>query len=175
MDGNKKINAPEIGSNISFDPTNTFFARFEDVAIAFRILWDNAEGAKAALYNDGFEYKPSRESFNFKNNKGLRITLKHPDNGKLKIGMWWKVQEGINSDADFLKFRTSILEAKVSALEENGIADISVLTPSGKLGVKADLNKKQRLEYYLPVPLPKIFFLMQMEKNLANLSLKNIL
>ncbi len=155
--GNKKINTPEVGNNISFDQTNTFFARFENVAIAFRILWDNAGGAKAAFYNDGFEYKPSREFFNFKNNKGLRITLKHPDNGKLKIAMWWKVQEGINSDADFLRFRTSILEAKVNASEENGITDISVLTASGKLGVKADLTKKQRLDYYLPTPLPKDF------------------
>lgn len=156
--GNKKVNAPGVGSNVSFDQTNTFFARFEDVAIAFRILWDNADkGVKAALYNDGFEYKPSRESFSLTNNKALRITLKHPDNGEVKIAMWWKVQEGINNDADFLKFRQSVLSTPVSVSDKNGIVDVSVLTPSGKLGVKADLAKQQRLDYYLPTPLPNDF------------------
>ncbi|MBS1656175.1 MAG: hypothetical protein JSU05_15080, partial [Bacteroidetes bacterium] len=156
--GNKKINTPAVGANISFDETNTFFARFEDVVVAFRILWDNADKeTKAALYNDGFTYNPSRESFALKENKGLRITLKHPDNGEVKIAMWWKVQEGIHTEADFLKFRQSVLNAKTRVFAKDGIVDISVLTPLGKLGVKADLNTKQRLDYYLPVPLPKNF------------------
>ncbi|KAA9041203.1 hypothetical protein FW778_03980 [Ginsengibacter hankyongi] len=156
--GNRKINILEKGRSIAFDTTNTFFARFEDVVIAFRILWDNADkGVKPALYNDGFEYKPAREYFSLKNNKGLRITLKHPDNGVVKIAMWWKIQEGINSATDFLKFRQSVLSAPVSVSNNNGVADISVLTPAGKLGVKADLIRKRRLDYYLPTPLPKDF------------------
>jgi hypothetical protein len=67
------------------------------------------------------------------------------------------VQEGINSNADFLKFRQVVLNAPVNASDENGITDISVLTASGKLGVKADLSKNKRLEYYLPTHLPKDF------------------
>lgn len=156
--GDKKVGTPAIGSRIDFDETNTFFARFEDVAIAIRILWDNAGNEeKPTLYNDGFEYNPARESFSIENNKALRITLKHPADGKAKIAMWWKVQEGIAGDEDFLKFRQSVLKAPINISEKNGIADISVLTASGKLGVRADLVKKQRLDYYLPVPLPKDF------------------
>lgn len=156
--GNQKINTPDVGHNVAFDKTNTFFARFENVAVAFRILWDNADkGEKAVLYNDGFKYTPARESFSLTNDRALRITLKHPHNGEVKIAMWWKVQEGINSQADFLKFMQSILQAPVNVSEKNGIADISVLTASGKLGVKSDLIKKQRLAYYLPTPIPKDF------------------
>ena len=35
--------------------------------------------------------------------------------------------------------------------------DISVKTQSGKLGVKADILNKKRLDYYNPKPLPKDF------------------
>ena len=35
--GKTKINTPNVGSKTVFEETNTFFARFEDVVIAFRI------------------------------------------------------------------------------------------------------------------------------------------
>ena len=156
--GNTKIDVPKPGEKISFDETNTFTARFEDVAIAFRILWDNsAKDVKAALYNDGFQYNPSREAFHLEHNAAFRLTLRHPNNGTARIAMWWKVQEGIKSDADFQKFRQTVLKAQVKVEEENGIVDISVLTPSGKLGVKSDIVNKKRLEYYNPNPLPANF------------------
>jgi len=156
--GNNKIRIPEIGSKISLEETNTFFARFEDVAIGIRILWNDAgNGVRAALYNDGYQYEPKRENFQLVHNKALRLTLKHSDNGKAAIAMWWKVQEGIKSDVDFLKFRQTLLKAPVFVSDKDGIIEISVKTSSGKLGVKADLNNKLRLEYYNPVPLPENF------------------
>ena len=156
--GNEKTTVPEIGGKAEFDETNTFFARFEDVAVAIRILWDNAgKDAKMALCNDGFMYRPNRENFKMANNKGLRLTLQHPGNGKGAIAMWWKVEEGITSEADFSAFRQNILATPVSVLEKDGVIDVSVATPSGKLGVKADILNKKRLEYYLPHPLPADF------------------
>lgn len=156
--GNRKTAVPEAGGNVAFDETNTFFARFEDVAISIRILWDNAgKNAKMALYNDGFSYQPNRENFRMANNKGLRLTLQHPDDGKGAIAMWWKVEEGITSDADFSKFRQKVLKTPVLVNEKDGIVDISVSTPSGKLGVKSDIVRKKRLAYYNPKPLPKDF------------------
>jgi hypothetical protein len=156
--GNKKTTVPEIGGKIALDETNTFFARFEDVAISIRILWDNAtKDAKMALFNDGFSYQPSRENFRMANNKGLRLTLQHPDNGKGVVAMWWKVEEGIDTDADFLKFRQAVVNAAVSANEKDGIVDVSVSTPSGKLGIKAAVATKKRLTYYNPNPLPQNF------------------
>jgi hypothetical protein len=71
--------------------------------------------------------------------------------------MWWKVEEGISTDADFLKFRQAVLNAAVSANEKDGIVDVSVFTPSGKLGVKANIATKKRLAYYNPDPLPQNF------------------
>ncbi len=156
--GNTKFSKPAIGSNQSFDKTKTIFLRFEDVAIAIRILWDNAdEAVNASLYNDGFAYESAREKFQLKNNKALRITLQHPNNGKASIAMWWKTAEGIKSDADFTKFRATVLNAPVQVNESNGLVDVSVTTAAGKLGVKGDLKNKKRLEYYNPVPLPKDF------------------
>jgi len=156
--GSKKITAPEAGGKVEFDETNTFFARFEDVAISIRILWDNAgKDAKMALYNDGFSYQPKRENFRMANNKGLRLTLQHPDNGKGVVAMWWKVEEGITSEADFSKFRQKVLKTPVLINEKDGIIDLAVSTPSGKLGVKADIATKKRLAYYNPQPLPKNF------------------
>ena len=156
--GNGKIIVPGIGGKVSLDQTNTFFARFEDVAIAIRLLWDNADkGVKMSLYNDGFTYQPSRENFKMANGNGLRLTLQHPNNGKGAIAMWWKVEEGITGDADFLKFRQTILKSPVSLNEKDGIIDISVLTISGKLGIKADMANKKRLIYYNPKPLPQDF------------------
>jgi hypothetical protein len=156
--GNSKITVPETGGKAAFDNTNTLFARFEDVAVAFRILWDNADkGSRAYLYNDGFKYESARESFQLKNNKALRITLRHPENGKAGIAMWWKVEEGIKSDADLLKFRQTVLNAHVKVSDEKGIMDISVMTPSGKLGIRSNLTNKKRLDYYNPQPLPNGF------------------
>lgn len=153
--GNKKIKVPEIGSNLVLDDTNTLFARYEDVAISFRILWDNTDkSVKAALCNDGFKYESHREIFQFKHNEALRLTLRHPDNGKAQIAMWWKIEEGIKNNADFMKFRKQVLNAPVMVDQQNGIMDLIVTTPSGKLGVKTDVANKKRLNYYNPVPLP---------------------
>jgi hypothetical protein len=90
-------------------------------------------------------------------NNVMRITLQHSINGKAVIAMWWKTQEGIHSAADFAKFRNQVLQAKVSATESKGIVDVSVMTSAGKLGVKANLNTKKRLDYYNPFPLPNDF------------------
>ncbi len=158
--GNTKISIPAIGEKAEMDASNTFFARFEDVVIAIRILWDNmAHGSKAALYNDGFLYNSTREKFQMKNNAALRLTLKHDSNGKAAIAMWWKAEEGIKTEADFRNFRNKVLSAPVAIITENGQLDISVTTPSGKLGVKANLLNMKRLEYYNPVPMPKEFLL----------------
>ena len=156
--GNDIISVPEMGGKIAFDQTNTLFARFEDVGFAIRILWSNADqGTKMTLCNDGFNYQPTRENFKMANGKGLRLTLQHPENGKGALAMWWKVEEGIKSDADFLRFRNKVLNAPVSVNEKDGIIDISVSTPAGKLGVKADITNKKRLNYYNPTPLPQDF------------------
>ena len=156
--GNGKISVPEAGGKIAFDQTNTFFARFEDVGFAIRILWSNADqGIKMTLYNDGFNYQPTRENFKMANDKGLRLTLQHPENGKGVIAMWWKVEEGITGDAQFNKFRQSIANTPINVTDKNGIIDISVITSSGKLGIKADIQKKKRLTWYNPTPLPGNF------------------
>ncbi len=158
--GNQKISVPAVGGKTNLEKTKTFFARFEDVAIAFRYLWDDA-GADVypALYNDGFAYTSARENFDLPHNKTLRLTLTHSNNGKAAVAMWWKAQEGIKTAADFATFRQKILQARVTANDLNGLVDISVQTLSGKLGVKADLVKKNRLAYYNPTPLPNTFLL----------------
>jgi hypothetical protein len=71
--------------------------------------------------------------------------------------MWWKVKEGIKSDADFSKFRKKVLSAPVKIEEKNGIADVAVNTQAGWLGVKTDVANKKRLNYYNPKPLPANF------------------
>jgi len=71
--------------------------------------------------------------------------------------MWWKAVEGIKTDAEFLAFRKSILNAPVDVSEKNGVIAVSVLTASGKLGVQADVINKKRLNYYNPMPLPDNF------------------
>ena len=91
------------------------------------------------------------------NNEAIRLTLRHPDTGKAAIAMWWKVAEGIKTEAEFSKFRQTVLDAPVYIDVNQGIADISVKTPSGQLGVKANLTVKKRLAYYNPVPLPQNF------------------
>jgi hypothetical protein len=156
--GNDKISVPVVGGKIAFDQTNTFFGRFEDVGFAIRILWNNEDqGTKMTLYNDGFNYQPTRENFKMANGRGLRLTLQHPGNGKGAIAMWWKVEEGIKTDADFLRFRKKVLNAPVVVNEKEGIIDISVSTPAGKLGIKADITNKKRLNYYNPTLLPPDF------------------
>lgn len=156
--GNNKIEVPDVGGKVAFDQTNTFFGWFEDVAVAIRVLWDNAEkGTKMSLFNDGFIYTPNRENFKMANNKGLRLTLTHPNNEKGAIAMWWKTEEGIKSEADFQKFRQKVLNTPVTVNENNGIVDISVETQSGKLGLKTDIVNRKRLDYYNPVPLPNDF------------------
>jgi hypothetical protein len=152
--GNTRIMQRSVGNAIPLDSTNTFFATFEDVAIAIKIMYSNADnGERATLYNDGFKYNANREAFNLVHNEALRLTLKHPNNGKGNIVMWWKAAEGIDTDAKFQAFRNSVLDAPNSVTEANGVVDVSVQTTSGKLGLKADLKKKLRLDYYNPIPL----------------------
>lgn len=155
--GNKKVNVPDAGKRMELDASRTFFARFEDVAIAFRFIWDDTGNAVASLYNDGFNYQSSREQFQLKHNKTMRLTLRHSDNGKAAIAMWWKQEEGIRTAADFLKFRTKVLSAPITVNAQNGVVDIAVMTEAGKLGVKADLSNKKRLGYYNPSAMPASF------------------
>lgn len=159
--GKTRKQTPQKGESLVLDETNTFFARFEDVAIAFRYLhYNTAEGVRPALYNDGFAYTSSREQFTLKHNKALRLTLQHPNDGKATVAMWWKTAEGIRTDADFTRFRQSVLNAPVTIQETNGITEISVLTASGKLGVQADLVNKKRVSYINPSVLPQDFLFM---------------
>lgn len=152
--GNTRVMQRAVGTEIPLDSTNTFFATFEDVAIAIKIIYSNADnGEKATLYNDGFKYTANREVFNLVHNEALRLTLKHPNNGKGNIVMWWKAAEGIDTDAKFKDFRNSVLDAPVSVTEANGVVDVSIQTTSGKLGLKADIKKKIRLDYYNPTTL----------------------
>ncbi|MBB5441162.1 hypothetical protein HDC92_004867 [Pedobacter sp. AK017] len=155
--GNKKINVPDAGKGIELDTSRTFFARFEDVAISFRLIWDDTGEGRASLYNDGFNYQSSREQFQLKHNKTMRLTLRHSNNGKAAIAMWWKVEEGIKTAADFLKFRKKVLSAPLIVNVQNGVVEVAVVTANGKLGVKADLSSKKRLAYYNPSPLPASF------------------
>jgi hypothetical protein len=152
--GNTRIMQRAVGTEIPLDSTNTFFAKFEDVAIAIKILYSNADnGERATLFNDGFKYNSSREAFNLVHNEALRLTLKHPNNGKGNIVMWWKAEEGIDTEAKFKSFRNLVLDAPVTITDSNNVLDVSVQTTSGKLGLKADLKKKVRLDYYNPTPL----------------------
>ena len=48
--------------------------------------------------------------------------------------MWWKLQEGIKSDADFQKFRQTVLKAPVSVNYKDDVIEAIVKTPSGNLG-----------------------------------------
>jgi len=155
--GDHKINIPAVGEKIALEASNTVIARFEDVAIAFRIIYSNADNNAAYLFNDGFAYESGRQSFKLEHNKVLRLTIQHPDNQKATIAMWWKAVEGIKTDAEFLAFRKSILNAPVDVSEKNGVIAVSVLTASGKLGVQADVINKKRLNYYNPMPLPDNF------------------
>jgi hypothetical protein len=156
--GNQKIVVPAVGASTALDASNTFFARFEDVAIAFKYLISNADdSSKPRLYNDGFAYQSAREKFQMVNSQALRLTLQHPSNGKAMIAMWWKTAEGIKTDADFKKFRESVLSAPVQVSNQNGIVDVKVTTAAGVLGVKSDLNIKKRLDYYNPTALPADF------------------
>lgn len=158
--GNRKIEVPAMSSKVEFDATQTFFARFEDVVIAFRFLWSNTTaGVRPALHNDGFKYASSRERFSLKHNKALRITLQHAKDEMAKVAMWWKVAEGIKTDRAFAQFRQEVLKAEVILKEENGQIDLAVMTKAGKLGLRADLPNKKRLAYYNPQPLPQEFLL----------------
>jgi hypothetical protein len=119
--GNQQVTVLDIGAKADFDTTQTLFARFEDVVIAFRFLWTNAEkGMKPALYNDGFKFVASREKFPLQHNAALRITLRHPKDGKADVAMWWKTAEGIKSDRAFADFRQEVLKAEVAVKAENG-------------------------------------------------------
>ena len=156
--GNKKVTIPAIGEQVGLDATKTFFAKFEDVVVAFKILYDDATTNESAyIINDGFQYSASRENFSLTNNKLIRMTLKHSNNGKATIAMWWKTAEGITTDAAFANFRATVLNTSTNVSNNEGILDVSVITPQGKLGVKADLNLKKRIIYYNPSPLPAQF------------------
>lgn len=156
--GNQKISAPAIGASVALDKSNTFFAKFEDVVIAFRYLMSNADdSSQPKLFNDGFKYQSKREKFQMQHSQALRLTLQHPNNGKAVIAMWWKTAEGIKNAEDFRKFRAAFLAAPLQVSNSNGIVEAKVTTSAGVLGVKADLNNKKRLEYYHPMPLPTDF------------------
>lgn len=159
--GNRRFTIPEVGDSIALDSSQTFFGLFEDVAVAIRILWHNAEATEIPrVFNDGFKYSPHREFFQLEHNQAFRLTLKHPDSGKGIIAMWWKAEENINTDDQFKLFRNSVLNAPVTIFSEKDIIDVSVQTKEGKLGVRADVTKKKRLSYDNPIPVPKDFLFL---------------
>lgn len=158
--GNQRINKPAVGASVPMDNTRTLFARFEDVAFAIRILWSNAEtDSIARLYNDGYVHRSHREDVTLDAPEALRLTLKHPSNGKMAISMWWKAVEGIKSDAAFAAFRASILKAPVNIKLNGEVIDVRVTADGKPLGLKADLKNKTRLAYYGGPVIPKDFLL----------------
>jgi hypothetical protein len=62
--------------------------------------------------------------------------------------MWWKVEEGVVGSKAFEKFRNEMNKAQVNISYDQNKIDISVSSPKGLLGLKADLKTKTRLGYY---------------------------
>jgi hypothetical protein len=52
--------------------------------------------------------------------------------------------------------------------EANGILDLHVVTAAGKIGLKADIIRKQRLAYYSPIPIPNDFLFQVNGKEIDN-------
>lgn len=160
--GNTQIGDPasisSAGEALSTEDHQTFFIRFEDVAVGIRyLLVQNDAGAEVPV--SIFNKNKTDSNMGDVMHLSAQLSEDTPTKGKYgAVAMWWRVEEGVNDDAAFEQFRRSMIEASVEVSAPTGGGTeytVKVTSPEGELGVSGDCSTKRQTANYGGTVLPQ--------------------
>jgi len=144
---------------LSTDDKQTFFLRFEDVAVGIRyLLVQNDEDAAVPV--SIVNKKKTVSNMGDAMHLSAQLSAGTPAKGKFgAVAMWWRVEEGITDDAAFERFRKTMIDAAVeisTPADAGGTVYSAYVTPAGgeKLGVAADRETKKATDITGGITLP---------------------
>lgn len=144
---------------LSTDDKQTFFLRFEDVAVGIRyLLVQNDEDAAVPV--SIVNKKKTVSNMGDAMHLSAQLSAGTPAKGKFgAVAMWWRVEEGITDDAAFERFRKTMIDAAVeisTPADAGGTIYSAYVTPAGgeKLGVAADRETKKATDITGGITLP---------------------
>lgn len=139
---------------LSEEDNKTFFLKFEDVVVSLRYL--------LVKDIDGKDVRPSLVidtdgTQTFVNGNAMRITANLSSGTPEKwtrgtVAMWWRADDGIDSDEKFAKLRASVIGAECSISDDPDAVSINVESPGGKLGLNGRLIQRKFPQAVLAVP-----------------------
>ena len=162
--GNTKIenltSLPSTGEPLSEEGHHTLFIRFEDVAVGIRYLFaqDDAQ-TEVPIYL--FNKNKTDSKMGDVMHLSAQLSKDTPARGKYgAVAMWWRVEEGINDDAAFERFRQTMIEATVTTstpVDQAGTVYTATVAPTGEepLGVSGDCNSKLQTANQGGIVLPQ--------------------
>lgn len=138
----------ESSRSIGGESKQSFFMRFEDVAVAIRYLLVEGCGGKTIIPSyisdsdgtSGF-YTGSYQS------TAMRLTARLSENTPAKgdnatVVMWWRVEPNITSDVEFEAFRHEVMNAEYSITREGDSFAVVVASPDGDLGFEGEFCER---------------------------------
>lgn len=135
--------------SLSAEDNFSFFLRFEDVVVSVRYLYTEDSAGKSATPSLNGD---SDGSANFTQGIAMRLstTLSSATPAKWslpKIAMWWRVDDGIDSDEKFAALRKSVIEAPCSISASKESFSLSLSSPDGELGFSGDYIRAPYKQY----------------------------
>ena len=135
--------------SLGADDNYTFFLRFEDVAVAIRYLYVKDIDGKwvtPALHND------TDGTSSFTQGTAMRISADLSETVPEKwdrgiVAMWWRVEDGVDTDSKFRLFRQEVINAASFVRETGDEFEIWVESPDGRLGFKGNFEKNMYKQY----------------------------
>lgn len=131
-----------------------FFLRYGDVVIGIRYLY--AEGV------DGKQVTPmlvnERDSTNiYKVGHAMRLTAWLSDEQPAKwsrgtVAMWWRAEQGIDSDEEFAAFRSAMQSAEIELASSAEKFTVKVSSPDGDLGFAGEYYRRYYKQYVWEQP-----------------------
>lgn len=144
--GREKVeNWLAIGNRaLSANDNYTFFLRFEDVVVSIRYLYTqdiNGKTATPRLYID------SDGSQVFSIGNAMRLTTdlssgRVPKWDRGTVVMWWRADDGIQTDQQFETLREQIIQAPATVSDDGSRISVRVTSPDGELGFSGNLVRK---------------------------------
>ena len=158
--GNTRISdlAQNASQVLSSTDHSTLFIRFGDVATGIRYLKaldvHDADVLSAVKLVNTPNAPQNISAGTAMYLQAQLSTAKPPEGSCGVVALWWKVKEGITTDAQFTDFRNEMINAPVTFLPSDNEYTVKVTTPDGELGVSGNKVTKLQTANYGGLTMP---------------------
>ena len=150
--GNTRVPDLEKNASQALADNGTLFIRFGDVAAGIRYLAARDINGSDVLPQIRLVNTPApAQSISAGDAMYIHAQLSNsrPPQGSCGvIAAWWRVKEGITTDAEFTAFRNEMINARVEFSQVGDEYTLRVTAPDGLLGISGNKTTKQRTASY---------------------------